>query len=142
MTHEHTHKENFDTDCQDCSLSGSHNKIFKSVAEENGLIVTHGKEYGRPGKGYAFTELSDEEWELIQKEFKPHIEVWDMARQEPTKEPKQSTMQSLKCGCTVDEEGNKIGSTVSMSRGEVKRRIAKGTLPLDEECGQRFLPQD
>ena len=142
LTHEHTHKENFDTDCKDCSASGSHNKIFKSVAEENGLIVTHGKEYGRPGKGYAFTELSDDEWELIQKEFKPHIEVWDMARQEPVKEKKESSMESLKCGCTVDEEGKKLGSTVSMSRGEVQTRIDDDELPYCKRCKQDFKPQD
>ena len=139
LTHEHTHKENFDTDCQDCSLSGSHNKIFKSVAEENGLIVTHGKEYGRPGKGYAFTELSDDEWELIQKEFKPHIEVWDMARQEPVKEKKESNMVTLTCACPG---GKEEPATLTMSRGAVQTRIDTSSLPECPACEGTFKPSE
>tara|TARA_R100000306_G_C4293922_1_gene101567 strand:- start:51 stop:572 length:522 start_codon:yes stop_codon:yes gene_type:complete len=136
LTHEHTHKENFDTDCKDCSASGSHNKIFKSVAEENGLIVTHGKEYGRPGKGYAFTELSDDEWELIQKEFKPHIEVWDMARQEPVKEKKESSMATLHCQCDGTEGFPK---SATMSRGAVATKMAGKGLPICPECEARYV---
>ena len=144
IRHELVHLENNDNECQDCSKGGAHNeKYFKTTAEECGLVVTHGREYGKPGKGWAYTEPSDEFREWIDTVVKPNVELFNMARlQVVAKEKKESSMQSLKCGCTVDEEGNKIGSTVSMSRGEVQRRIAKGTLPLDEECGQRFLPQD
>ena len=144
LRHESVHYENFICGNQDCSKGGAHNaKYFKAVAEECGLIVTHGKEHGKPGKAWAFTEPSEEFKVWIDTVIKPNVELFNMARlQNAPAEKKQSTMQSLKCGCTVDEEGNKIGSTVSMSRGEVQRRIAKGTLPLDEECGQRFLPQD
>ena len=139
LVHEHVHKENFDTDCKDCSDSGSHNKTFKSVAEENGLVVTHGKEYGRPGKGYAFTALSDEEWELIQSEFKPHIEVWDMARQEPAKEKKQSNMVTLTCACPG---GKEEPATLTMSRGAVQTRIDTSSLPECPACEGTFKPSE
>ena len=143
IAHELVHLENCDLNIKDCSNGGAHNKKFKERAEEYGLIVTHGKEYGKSSKGWAYTEAGPEFIEFVETQIKPIVEAFDMARvPAPQKEKSLSTMQSLKCGCTVDEEGNKIGSTVSMSRGEVQRRIAKGTLPLDEECGQRFLPQD
>ena len=81
-------------------------------------------------------------WDRILSEFKPNIEVWDMARQTIVKEPKQSSMQSLKCGCTVDDDGKKIGSTVSMSRVEVQTRLDADELPYCKRCKQDFLPQD
>jgi hypothetical protein len=145
LVHEHVHKENFDTDCKDCSASGSHNKIFKSVAEENGLTVTHGKDLpkqgfeARPGKGYAFTELSDEEWELIQSEFKPHIEVWDMARQEPAKEKKQSSSVTLKCDCL----GGQIEpASITMPRGAMQTRIDGNTEIICPACNGKFIVRD
>jgi hypothetical protein len=138
LTHEHVHKENFDTDCVDCSKGGAHNKIFKSVAEENGLVVTHGKEYGKPGKAWAYTELSDEEWEIIQTEFKPHFEVWDMARQEPVKGKKQSSSVILTCACAG---GKEEPATLSMSRGAAQTRLETDSLPKCPACDATFMPQ-
>ena len=145
LVHEHVHKENFDTDCKDCSASGSHNKTFKSVAEEHGLVVTHGKDLpeqgfeARPGKGYAFTQLSDEMWERIQSEFKPHIEVWDMARQEPVKEKQQSSMVTLTCACPG---GKEEPATLTMSRGAVQTRIDTSSLPECPACEGTFKPSE
>ena len=143
LVHEHVHKENFDTDCKDCSASGSHNKTFKSVAEEHGLVVTHGKDLpeqgfeARPGKGYAFTQLSDEMWERIQSEFKPHIEVWDMARQEPVKAKQQSSIVTLTCACAG---GKEEPATLTMSRGAVQTRIDTDSLPQCPACEGTFKP--
>ena len=145
LVHEHVHKENFDTDCVDCSKGGAHNKIFKAVAEEHGLVVTHGRDLpekgfeARPGKGYAFTELSDEMWERIQSEFKPHIEVWDMARQEPVKEKQQSSMVTLTCACPG---GKEEPATLTMSRGAVQTRINTDSLPECPACEGTFKPSE
>ena len=145
MTHEHVHKENSDTKCKDCSDSGSHNKIFKSVGEEHGLVVTHGKDLpaqgfeARPGKGYAFTELSDEMWERIQTEFKPHIEVWDMARQEPTKEKKAASSATLKCDCLG---GKEEPASITMSRGAIQTRIDRNTEIICPACNGKFIVRD
>ena len=122
-------------------LGGAHSKKeFKPRAEEHGLDCWKSEQ--KPSKGYAFTSLTEEMWDRILSEFKPNIEVWDMARQTIVKEPKQSSMQSLKCGCTVDDDGKKIGSTVSMSRVEVQTRLDADELPYCKRCKQDFLPQD
>ena len=145
LVHEHVHKENFDTDCKDCSASGSHNKTFKSVAEEHGLVVTHGKDLpeqgfeARPGKGYAFTQLSDEMWERIQSEFKPHIEVWDMARQEPVKAKQQSSSVTLKCDCL----GGQIEpASITMPRGAMQTRIDGNTEIICPASNGKFIVRD
>ena len=141
LAHEHVHKHCFDIGVKDCSLGGAHSKKeFKPRAEEHGLDCWKSEQ--KPSKGYAFTALTDDMWDRRLSEFKPNIEVWDMARQTIVKEPKQSSMQSLKCGCTVDDDGKKIGSTVSMSRVEVQTRLDADELPYCKRCKQDFLPQD
>jgi hypothetical protein len=140
LTHEHVHKHCFDLGIKDCSKGGAHSKKeFKPRAEEHGLDCW--KSENRPGKAYAFTALTDDMWERILSEFKPNIEVWDMAKHEVTKESKPSSMQSLKCGCTTDDDDKKLGSTVSMSRVEVQTRLDADELPYCKRCKQDFAPQ-
>ena len=137
LRHESVHYENFICGNQDCSKGGAHNaKYFKAVAEECGLIVTHGKEHGKPGKAWAFTEPSEEFKVWIDTVIKPNVELFNMARlQNAPAEKKESTMQSLRCGCEQR-------ATTSMSRGNVIDRMATDDMPHCKRCKQDFLPQD
>ena len=142
IAHELVHLENCDLGLKDCADSGAHNKKFKERAEEYGLIVTHGKEYGKPGKGWAYTKAGPIFTEFVETQLKPIVEAFDMARlPAPEKAKALPSMQSLKCGCTVDDDGKKIGSTVSMSRVEVQTRLDADELPYCKRCKQDFLPQ-
>ncbi len=139
LRHELVHLENNDNDCQDCSKGGAHNaKYFKTVAEECGLIVTHGKEYGRPGKGWAFTEPSEEFKVWIDTVVKPNIEVFNMARlQTAPAEKKESSMVTLTCDCAG---GKEEPATLTMSRGAVQTRIDTDSLPQCPACEGTFKP--
>jgi hypothetical protein len=142
IAHELVHLENCDLGLADCSQGGAHNKKFKERAEEYGLIVTHGKDYGKPGKAWAYTAPGPEFIEFVESQVKPIIEAFDMARvPNPEADKKQSSMQSLKCGCTTDDDGKKLGSTLSMTRLEVQTRLDANELPYCKRCKQDFAPQ-
>jgi hypothetical protein len=76
-------------------------------------------------------------WERILSEFKPNIEVWDMARQEIVKESKPSNMVTLECDCLG---GKEEPATLSMSRGAVQTRIDTDSLPTCPACNATFKP--
>ena len=138
LRHETVHYENFICGNQDCSKGGSHNaKYFKAVAEECGLVVTHGKEYGKPGKGWAYTEPSEEFKVWIDTVVKPNVELFNMARLQNVVEKKQSNMVTLTCACAG---GKEEPATLSMSRGSVQTRIDTDSLPQCPACESTFKP--
>ena len=138
LRHELVHLENNDNDCQDCSKSGAHNeKYFKTTAEECGLVVTHDREYGKPGKGWAYTEPSEEFKVWIDTVVKPNVELFNMARLQNVVEKKQSNMVTLTCACAG---GKEEPATISMSRGSVQTRIDTDSLPQCPACEGTFQP--
>ena len=138
LTHEHVHKHCFDLGIKDCSKGGAHSKSeFKPRAEEHGLDCW--KSENRKSKGYAFTALTDDMWDRILSEFKPNIEVWDMARQEPAKEKKQSSSATLKCDCLGGQEEP---ASITMSRGAIQTRIDTDSEVICPACNGKFIVQD
>ena len=141
IRHELVHLENNDNENQDCSKGGAHNaKYFKAVAEECGLIVTHGKEHGKPGKAWAYTEPSDEFKAWIDTVVKPNVELFNMARlQDTSGDKKQSSMVTLTCDCA----GGKVEpATVSMPRGAVQTRIDTDSELLCPACDGKMTVKD
>ena len=138
LTHEHVHKHCFDLGIKDCSDGGAHSKKeFKPRAEEHGLDCW--KSENRKSKGYAFTALTDDMWDRILSEFKPNIEVWDMARQEPAKEKKQSSSATLKCDCLGGQEEP---ASITMSRGAIQTRIDTDSEVICPACNGKFIVRD
>ncbi len=138
LRHESVHYENFLSGNVDCSKGGAHNaKYFKAVAEECGLIVTHGKEYGKPGKAWAYTEPSDEFKAWIDTVIKPNVELFNMARLQGAVEKKQSSSVILTCACAG---GKEEPATLTMSRGAVQTRIDTDSLPTCPACNATFKP--
>ena len=138
VRHELVHLENNDHGNVDCSKGGAHNaKYFKAVAEECGLIVTHGKEHGKPGKAWAYTEPSDEFKAWVDTVVKPNVELFNMARLKNTAgAKKQSSMATLHCQCDGTEGFPK---SVTMSRGAVDTKRAGKGLPICPECEARYV---
>jgi hypothetical protein len=135
---ESVHYENFLSGNVDCSKGGAHNaKYFKAVAEECGLIVTHGKEHGKPGKAWAYTEPSDEFKAWIDTVIKPNVELFNMARLQGAVEKKQSSSVTLTCKCLG---GKEEPATLTMSRGAVQTRIDTDSLPTCPACNATFKP--
>ena len=140
LRHEAVHYENFISGNKDCSKGGSHNaKYFKTTAEECGLVVTHGKDLPepKPGKGWAYTEPSDEFKVWIDTVVKPNVELFNMARLQNVVEKKQSNMVTLTCACAG---GKEEPATISMSRGSVQTRIDTDSLPQCPACEGTFKP--
>ena len=141
LRHESVHYENYLCGNQDCSKGGAHNaKYFKAVAEECGLAVTHGKEYGKPGKAWAYTEPTEEFKVWIDTVVKPNVELFNMARlQNVAGEKKESNMVTLTCACAG---GKEEPATLTMSRGAVQTRIDTDSLPQCPACEGTFKPNE
>lgn len=82
-----------------------HNKQFKALAEEYGLvfqILDEEDTEPRPHKtyGWAFTELSEELRHEIETEFQPNLEVFNLFRTlAPPRQTQATKMKKYQCGC-------------------------------------------
>ena len=103
------------------------------------MVVTHGKAYGKPGKGWAYTEPSDEFKAWVDTVVKPNVELFNMARLQEVVEKKQSSMVTLTCACAG---GKEEPATLTMSRGAVQTRIDTDSLPQCPACEGTFKPSE
>jgi hypothetical protein len=79
LLHEMVHLHNLQFDIKDTSRSGSyHNKRFKEVAEEKGLIISYSKRIG-----WSLTELQETTRKLIE-ELNPSADRFRLARFSPS----------------------------------------------------------
>ena len=94
LRHEMVHFANKISDIRDCN-GQVHNKKFKELAENVGLICEKSKSYG-----YGFTALSDKLKEYITEEIKPNESVFEYFREgEPPKENKPREKKIFKYVC-------------------------------------------
>lgn len=92
LIHELAHAENFTLDIKDC-VNNVHNKKFKAMAEQLGLIVKpRDKRYG-----FGFTDLGPGAKDFLAK-IKFNAELFKMNRLEPLNAAKAGT-RLLKCQC-------------------------------------------
>lgn len=92
LIHELAHAENFTLDIRDC-VNNVHNKKFKAMAEQLGLVVKpRDKRYG-----YGFTDLGDAAKGFLDK-MKFNAELFKVNRLEPLPSSKAGT-RLLKCEC-------------------------------------------
>jgi hypothetical protein len=137
LGHELVHLENHDHCVKDCSKGGSHNPEFKKTAEEWGFEVTHGKDCGKPSKGWAFTEPGPDFIAFVDEHVKPRTELYNVARLPKAKNVSSpSSMATLHCQCDGTEGYPK---SVTMSRGAVVTKLAGKGLPICPECEARYV---
>jgi len=138
LGHELVHLENHDHCVKDCSKGGSHNPEFKKTAEEWGFEVTHGRDCGKPSKGWAFTEPGPEFIAFVDEHIKPRTELYNVARLPQSKKiSSPSSMVTLTCACAG---GKEEPATLTMSRGAVQTRIDTDSLPQCPACEGTFMP--
>ena len=82
LQHETVHYVNKVADIKDCN-GQVHNKKFKRLAEQVGLIVEKSKKYG-----FGHTSCSDEFKEFIDEVIKPDMKAFEYFRNVPVKEKK------------------------------------------------------
>jgi hypothetical protein len=96
LLHEMAHMKNRAAGIVDVAENQRHNGQFKIAAAELGLIAE-----SRPGKlarfGIAFTDLKPETKKLIDEQFKPNVEAFNLFRREfnETKKKKEKTAKTL-----------------------------------------------
>lgn len=96
LLHEMCHYCNKLSDIKDCN-GNIHNKKFKSLAEQVGLIVEKGQSVG-----WGYTSLSDELKMYIEEEVKPDAKAFEYFRagiiaEGGTKKPRTKTMFKYTC---------------------------------------------
>jgi hypothetical protein len=84
LQHETVHYANKISDIKDCN-GQVHNKKFKRLAEQVGLIVEKSKKYG-----FGHTSCSDEFRQFIDEVIKPDIKAFEYFRNVPPKEKKEA----------------------------------------------------
>jgi hypothetical protein len=96
LQHETVHYANKMSDIKDCN-GQVHNKKFRNLAEQVGLIVEKSKKYG-----YGHTSCSDEFKVFIDEEIKPDMKAFEYFRNVPPKEKKvASEKKTFKYICPV-----------------------------------------
>lgn len=106
LLHEMVHLSNLQNNIKDVSRGGSyHNKKFKEIAEQHGLIIDFDKRIG-----WSLTTLKPSVLPLIKK-LNLNTDAFEIARREPsiekddeneddeTKETKKSSMRKYVCPC-------------------------------------------
>lgn len=98
LIHEMCHYYNQMVEIKDCN-GNIHNKKFKSLAENVGLIVEKDKKFG-----YGLTSLSDELKEYIEDEIKPSDKAFEyfraVVKKDKEKKPKKKNLFKYTCsGC-------------------------------------------
>lgn len=107
LQHEIVHYTNKVADIKDCN-GQVHNKKFKTLAEQVGLIVEKNKKYG-----FGITKCSDEFNKFIDENIKPNVECFAYFRSilpkenKPKKEKKTFTYMCPECKDTVKAKANK-----------------------------------
>ena len=97
LIHETVHATNHLASVNDCT-NNTHNKKFKELAEQFGLIV----EKGSASQGWAITTMSPELQEWVNTELKPNADAFTLlANVKPPKEKKPSKMVKWECDCTI-----------------------------------------
>lgn len=95
--HEIVHATNHLAGVKDCT-NNTHNKKFKELAEQFGLIV----EKGTVSQGWAITSMGPELKEWMDTELKPDADAFTLlANVKERKEKKPSKMVKWACDCTI-----------------------------------------
>ena len=97
--HETVHLWMHDTGEKGVSKGGRHNKLFKENAEQAGLVVAD----PHNARGFAYTSLSDELREAIEKEFLPDYAALGLFRNLPEATESKKTTKAYICDCEGDD---------------------------------------
>lgn len=95
LAHELAHFVNYTKKIKDCSSNQYHNKEFKKQAELLLLSVERGK------KGYNITKESEEFNLMLEEEFKPNGEVFNICQKMGEKSKVGSRLKLYMCDCGV-----------------------------------------
>jgi len=96
IAHEIAHYKNFFEGINDCANNGRHNKKFKFQAEK--LLL---KVIDKPidFRGYSYTSTSEEFSKMLNQEFKPDYEVWNLAEIEIKRKNTKKGLRKYTCSC-------------------------------------------
>jgi len=93
QAHEIAHLKNSTENIKDCSSNQYHNKHFKAQAEKLLLKVERTKH------GYSHTTPTKEFIKMIEEEFKPNKEVFNIEQAQAKKIKKPNKMKKFTCDC-------------------------------------------
>lgn len=94
LIHEMVHLANLHKGVRDCTGHQYHNKRFRNLAEQVGLVVEK-----VPSRGYAWTRLGDELAQWVEDQH-PDPKAFALHRVQEDRTPAPTKMKKWSCGCT------------------------------------------